>query len=275
MMKEKAVITGHFDDIRSSDIRFLEEASKLGNLHIFLWSDELINKTFGKPPRFPLEERFYLLDAIRYVTRVHVIEQFSDLDNPTLTNDLDQSVWVFNDTSEKFTQEINLHLKRIKRTVIKQADLVGFPDYPIKQSVAGQQPHKVVVSGCFDWFHSGHVRFFEEVSAYGDLYVVVGSDENVRMLKGAGHPMFPQDERRYVVQSIRYVAQALVSSGSGWLDAEPEIMSIQPHFFAVNEDGDKPEKRNFCEQNGIQYVVLKRTPKDGLPKRQSVDLRGF
>ncbi len=127
----------------------------------------------------------------------------------------------------------------------------------------------------FDWFHSGHVRFFEEVSALADLYVVVGSDDNVRLLKGVGHPMFPQDERRYVVQSIRFVAQALISSGSGWLDAEPEIMSIKPDFFAVNEDGDKPEKRNFCEENGIQYIVLKRTPKDGLPKRQSVDLRGF
>ncbi len=40
---------------------------------------------------------------------------------------------------------------------------------------------KVVVTGCYDWFHSGHVRFFEEVSGYGDLYVVAGSDENVRL----------------------------------------------------------------------------------------------
>ena len=44
---------------------------------------------------------------------------------------------------------------------------------------------------------------------------------------------------------------------------------------AVNEDGDKPEKREFCEARGIQYVVLKRTPKEGLPRRQSTDLRGF
>ena len=30
------------------------------------------------------------------------------------------------------------------------------------------------MTGCYDWFHSGHVRFFEEVSELGDLYVVAG-----------------------------------------------------------------------------------------------------
>jgi cytidyltransferase-like protein len=131
------------------------------------------------------------------------------------------------------------------------------------------------VTGCYDWFHTGHVRFFEECSALGDLYVCAGNDENIRMLKGDGHPLFKQDERRYVVGSIRYVAQALINSGSGWLDAEPEIRRIQPHIYAVNEDGDKPEKRDYCKKHGIQYVVLKRTPKEGLPRRQSTDLRGF
>jgi glycerol-3-phosphate cytidylyltransferase-like family protein len=119
------------------------------------------------------------------------------------------------------------------------------------------------------------VRFFEEVSELGDLYVIAGSDANVRLLKGEGHPLFPQDERRYFVQAVRYVKRALISTGEGWMDAEPEIALIKPDMYAVNEDGDKPEKREFCEAHGIQYVVLKRTPKAGLPRRQSTDLRGF
>jgi hypothetical protein len=78
-----------------------------------------------------------------------------------------------------------------------------------------------------------------------------------------------------MVQSIRYVKQALISTGCGWMDAEPEIALIKPDIYAVNEDGDKPEKRAFCEGHGIQYVVLKRIPKEGLPQRQSTDFRGF
>ncbi len=132
---------------------------------------------------------------------------------------------------------------------------------------------KVVVTGCFDWFHSGHVRFFEEVSRLGDLYVVVGSDVNVRLLKGEGHPMFPQEERRYIVQAIRYVKKAFVSSGHGWVDAEPEIELIRPDIYVVNEDGDNIEKREFCRAHGIEYVVLRRIPREGLPPRSSTELR--
>ena len=56
---------------------------------------------------------------------------------------------------------------------------------------------------------------------------------------------------------------------------EPEIALIRPDRYVVNEDGDKPEKRAYCAENGLQYVVLKRLPKEGLPRRQSTDLRGF
>jgi glycerol-3-phosphate cytidylyltransferase-like family protein len=119
------------------------------------------------------------------------------------------------------------------------------------------------------------VRFFEEVSSHGDLYVAVGHDANVRLLKGEGRPLFPQAERRYLVGSIRFVTQAMVSTGDGWLDAEPEIQRLKPDVYAVNEDGDVPEKRDYCEQHGIEYLVLNRTPAPGLPKRSSTELRGF
>jgi hypothetical protein len=76
-------------------------------------------------------------------------------------------------------------------------------------------------------------------------------------------------------QAIRFVAQALISSGEGWLDAEPEIERIRPDIYAVNEDGDRPEKRKYCEAHGIEYRVLARLPKEGLPRRQSTALRGF
>ena len=119
------------------------------------------------------------------------------------------------------------------------------------------------------------MRFFEEVSAYGDLYVVVGHDANIRLLKGEGHPLRSQDERRYGVGSIKSVKRALISSGDGWLDADPEIRRLKPDLYAVNEDGDRGGKREYCEQNGIEYLVLKRTPAPGLPPRSSTNLRGF
>ncbi|HEY1786536.1 MAG TPA: cytidyltransferase, partial [Verrucomicrobiae bacterium] len=66
-----------------------------------------------------------------------------------------------------------------------------------------------------------------------------------------------------------------ISSGEGWLDADPEIQRLKPDIYAVNEDGDKGGKREYCRKLGIEYLVLKRAPALGLPKRSSTDLRGF
>ena len=131
--------------------------------------------------------------------------------------------------------------------MIDDDKLRGFPASIKPPAEDPPAAKRVVVSGCFDWFHSGHVRFFEEASEFGRLHVVVGNDANLRLLKGEGHPLFPQEERRYMVQAVKYVDRAWISSGKGWLDAEPEIAAIQPHYYVVNEDGDVPEKRTFCE----------------------------
>jgi cytidyltransferase-like protein len=127
---------------------------------------------------------------------------------------------------------------------------------------------KVLVSGCFDLLHAGHVAFFKEASAYGDLYVSVGSDENIRLLKGKA-PLFTQAERVYIVKSIRSVADAFVGSGSGLLDFEPDLKRIRPDYFVVNGDGHTAEKEALCRTLGVEYILLERVPEPGLPARSS------
>lgn len=269
-MSKKVVVSGGFDDVRSRDLRFLQEAAKLGELTVLLWPDKVIEKATGKAPKFPFAERLYFLNAVRYVS--HVIEFVPETPVDSLPANVDADIWVDSETSnskrEAFCKQHNVLCH-----VIKNEQLKGFPELPPMPGAPGRK--KVVVTGCYDWFHSGHVRFCEEVSGYGDLYVIVGHDANIRLLKGEGHPLLPEDERRYVVGSIKYVKQSLISSGDGWLDADPEIKRLKPDIYAVNEDGDKGGKREYCQKNGIEYLVLKRTPAPGLPKRTSTDLRGF
>jgi cytidyltransferase-like protein len=269
------IVTDNFDDLRSLDIRFLEEAARQGELHVFLWSDQLVRSLDGVSPKFPQEERMYLLQAIRYIDQIHLIDQLADRDSLPRQVERYSGTWVVKESDDTPQKRVFCASNGLKYQVVKSALLTEFPEIQNRPLIDQTRHKKEVVTGCYDWFHSGHVRFFEEVSGLGDLYVVVGSDQNVRLLKGEGHPIFPQEQRRYVVQSIRYVQQALVSSGSGWMDAEPEIALIKPDRYVVNEDGDVPEKRKFCEERGIEYMVLKRIPKEGLSRRQSTDLRGF
>jgi cytidyltransferase-like protein len=256
-------------------VRFLQEASKLGDVHVLLWSDETVNALEGRAPKFPQAERMYLLQAIRYVSRVTLATGGVGRDTLPSPDGIGPELWVVDETSDNEHKRAFAQAQGIEYRVLRSEDVQGFPVEPIRADDSQPPAKKVIVTGCFDWFHSGHVRFFEEVSQLGDLYVVVGHDANVRLLKGPGHPLFPQEERRYMVQSVRYVKQALISTGHGWMDAEPEIARLKPDMYAVNEDGDKPEKREFCEAHGLEYVVLQRTPKQGLPRRQSTDLRGF
>jgi cytidyltransferase-like protein len=272
----KVVVTGSFDDLRSRHVRFLEEASHLGPLTVLLWSDVTVAALQGKPPQFPLKERRYLVDALRFVERSVIAEGTAQqqLFSQILQEQPDKVAVMEGEADaayQAFCNENKMPCRLITRDQIQ-----GFP-MPVHSYIPNQtERKKVVVTGCYDWLHSGHVRFFEEVSELGDLYVVVGHDANVRHLKGEGHPLFSQEERVYMVQSVRYVTQAHLTSGWGWMDAEPEITQvIRPQLYAVNEDGDVPEKRVFCEQHGLEYVVLRRKPKEGLPRRESTNLRGF
>jgi len=274
MKAKQVVVSGGFDDIRSHHIRFLEEASRLGELTVLLWADDIVKQRQGRPPQFTQAERMYFLQAVRFVRRVQLITNPFDDDALPGGIDFKPDVWAMHELEGSAAQKAFCQAQGLQCHLAGNEVLRGLPLTPINTSVVSGRK-KIVVTGSFDWLHSGHVRFFEEVSAYGDLYVIVGHDANIRLLKGEGHPLLPEAERRYVVGSIKYVKQALISSGGGWLDADPEIRRLKPDIYAVNEDGDKGGKREYCAKLGIEYLVLKRTPAPGLPERTSTSLRGF
>jgi len=269
-----AVVTGAFDDLKSRDLRLLEEASRSGALTVLLRSDESIRKLRGKPPKFSQAERLYLLQAIRYGNEVRLVDEVAEDALPDLAN-FKPGIWVVDAARDSAAKQAFCKSRAIQYRVVRDAELAGFPEPPPQQPTTASGRKKVIVTGCYDWFHSGHVRFFEEAASYGELFVVVGHDANIRLLKGEGRPLFPAEERRYMVGSVRCVQQAFISTGDGWLDAEPEIQRIKPDIYLVNEDGDVPEKRDYCAKHGLEYIVLKRTPAPGLPRRSSTDLRAF
>ena len=118
---------------------------------------------------------------------------------------------------------------------------------------------KVFVSGCYDLLHSGHVEFFRQAAQYGDLYVGIGSDDTILHYKGH-RTLYDENERLFMVKAIRYVKDAFINKGSGIMDFIPTVDMLKPDILVVNEDGDKEEKRQFCKERGIEYVVLERTP---------------
>jgi cytidyltransferase-like protein len=130
----------------------------------------------------------------------------------------------------------------------------------------------VIVSGCFDLLHAGHIAFLKTAAQFGKLYVSVGSDNNLLHLKGKA-PFFSQDERLYLIRSIRFVEEAFIATGSGMLDFEPDLERMRPDIFIVNTDGHSAEKENLCGKLGIEYKILERIPEKGLPARASSSIK--
>ena len=135
-----------------------------------------------------------------------------------------------------------------------------------------QKKPKVFVSGCYDLLHSGHVEFFRQAAQYGDLYVGIGSDATILEYKHH-KTVYSEQERLFMVKSIRYVKDAFINTGSGIMDFVPNVEALKPDILVVNEDGDREEKRQFCHEHGIEYVVLAREPHHGLNPRSSTDLK--
>jgi len=131
---------------------------------------------------------------------------------------------------------------------------------------------KVFVSGCYDLLHSGHVEFFRQAAEYGDLYVGIGSDKTI---EGYKHhkTVYSEQERLFMVKSIRYVKDAYINQGDGILDFLPTLDIVKPDILVVNSDGGSDAKRKVCEERGIEYVVLQRDPHEGLAARSSTDLK--
>ncbi|HNR42446.1 MAG TPA: adenylyltransferase/cytidyltransferase family protein [Bacteroidales bacterium] len=131
---------------------------------------------------------------------------------------------------------------------------------------------KVLVSGCFDMLHSGHIAFLQEASEYGELYIGLGSDKTIRELKGR-ETVNSEAERVYILSALSCVHKAFVNKGSGLLDFAEDLKELSPDIFIVNEDGHSPEKEKLCRDHGIEYKVLKRIPHGNLPARSTTALR--
>jgi rfaE bifunctional protein nucleotidyltransferase chain/domain len=94
--------------------------------------------------------------------------------------------------------------------VLTQAELLAAvsADRGAGQSIA-------LANGCFDVLHVGHIRYLEGSAAEADILVVaVNDDHSVRLLKGAGRPIMPADERAELVAAIRGVDYVVVFPGS-------------------------------------------------------------
>ena len=119
----------------------------------------------------------------------------------------------------------------------------------------------VMTTGCFDLFHVGHAHVLGRCRSYadgGEVIVALDSDERVRVLKGAGRPVYSFDERHKILRSVKGVTDVVSFTHDDEL--ERLIMSRAPQVFVKGEDwrgkqlvGAEYLRRVKCD---IKYVPI-------------------
>lgn len=119
----------------------------------------------------------------------------------------------------------------------------------------------VFANGCFDVLHVGHTRYLTGARELGDLLVVgVNSDEQVRMQKGPGRPILPQDDRAELVASLDSVDYVTVFNEP---TVEQLLLTLKPDVHAKGTDytEDTVPERDVVRSYGGTVAIVG-DPKD-------------
>jgi cytidyltransferase-like protein len=104
--------------------------------------------------------------------------------------------------------------------------------------------------GTFDLLHPGHVRFFEWASqSFDEVFVAVNRDEFCARYKRP--PVQCLYERLEMVQSCRYVTEAIVNTGDE--DSKPAILETRPTHVVNGSDWSR---ERLMEQMGLTQLFL-------------------
>ena len=95
---------------------------------------------------------------------------------------------------------------------------------------------KVVwTNGCFDILHRGHIELFKYAKSLGDLLIIgIDSDRKVKNDKGEYRPINKEEDRKFMLESIKYIDKVFVFNSRQQL--EDLIKFTKPNIMVIGSD---------------------------------------
>jgi rfaE bifunctional protein nucleotidyltransferase chain/domain len=112
----------------------------------------------------------------------------------------------------------------------------------------------VFTNGCFDVIHRGHIELLRYCKSIGKRVVVgINTDESVRAIKGPSRPFFNQEDRKCVLEALRFVDEVVF-----FTEPTPHnlISRLKPSVIVKGGDYDasKVVGNDLCEVKIFNYL---------------------
>lgn len=125
-----------------------------------------------------------------------------------------------------------------------------------------------LVTGVFDILHFEHIEFLSFAKKKVDILIVgLESDENVKLFKGKGRPIFKFKERAAVLSSLEFVDFIFkvpdIKKDKTMPDFYKEVVGrVNPDilFSAVRADDSWKQKKKKAEELGIRFISYDKKP---------------
>jgi FAD synthetase len=116
---------------------------------------------------------------------------------------------------------------------------------------------RVLITGCFDIVHPGHIYLFKKGAELGEVYVIVARDSTISKYKRCA-PIIPEDQRLAVIQAIKYVTHATLGNENN--DYIRKALSLEPDLILLgpNQRISVSELRKELDDQGGSHVKIKR-----------------
>ena len=93
----------------------------------------------------------------------------------------------------------------------------------------------VTTNGCYDIIHKGHINILQRMASLGDIFIVcINSDASVKRFKGDDRPYNNEQDRAYVINSIKGVDYVIIFDEDSPLDI---LGVLKPHVHAKGGAG--------------------------------------
>lgn len=121
---------------------------------------------------------------------------------------------------------------------------------------------KVWVNGTFDILHVGHISLLEFASRFGILRVGIDTDKRVKELKGDDRPFNNQNDRKRMLESIKFVDEVVLFDSREELiesvkEYSPDIMVVGDDYKGEKVYGSEHAKKLLFFEKIPQYSSTK------------------